>query len=201
MNVRAPGNIASPRSYRPGPACPAPGRCPGLGRHRPVADGGGPPAGPVAFEPALLARPVPRGGPGRVGRSGAARPTAEAGRGRPGLLADIWAESPVDCGRPRRPAGAARQGGQRGHRQPDAARDGLPLPPAPPRPHPPLGRRDRRARPAGERIVPVEDFLQGPDDARRTENSLGPGVLIVSIRIPTQRDGLNLKQPQTAGRH
>ena len=42
---------------------------------------------------------------------------------------------------------------------------------------------------AGERSVPVAAFFAPPDDGRRTENTLGPGELITSVRIPTQPVG------------
>jgi len=41
---------------------------------------------------------------------------------------------------------------------------------------------------AGERSVPVGAFFAPPDDGRRTENTLGPSELIISIRIPAQPD-------------
>lgn len=43
--------------------------------------------------------------------------------------------------------------------------------------------------PSGERAVPADEFFRAPDDARRTENTLGDNELITAVRIPTRPDG------------
>lgn len=42
---------------------------------------------------------------------------------------------------------------------------------------------------AGERTVPLDEFFAPPDDARRTENTLAPDELVLSIEIPAQPGG------------
>ena len=41
----------------------------------------------------------------------------------------------------------------------------------------------------GERTVPLDEFFAAPDDARRTENTLAPDELVLSIEIPAQPGG------------
>lgn len=41
----------------------------------------------------------------------------------------------------------------------------------------------------GERTVPLDAFFAPPDDARRTENTLAPDELVLSVEIPAQPNG------------
>ncbi len=43
--------------------------------------------------------------------------------------------------------------------------------------------------PSEERVVPIGSLFAPPDAGRRTETTLGPDELIVSVRIPTEPDG------------
>jgi len=54
--------------------------------------------------------------------------------------------------------------------------------------------------PSGERAVPIEEFFASPEDGRRTENTLGPDELIVSIRIPSQPAGSSSTYMKTMDR-